>query len=1361
MSVQWDGLAFSEVECRRQQLNHQFQHYPIQLAIPDLQISTSICRLFIDFQEMKNIRSSLSQSAITSLSFLAIGLCGHLLSNSLKCDLHIALAFALALTLIGKERAIYNCMLGSFILNSIIGVYEQLDTQRIIAISTWSALSTFVQCKVFLFAARRVLGNKWRTLFELKDFIKLLAVGSAFSSLIPATFHVVGHIFRFDAESNEVIAITFLQTWLDLTLGSVVLLPIFLGILLRKTAIWENRYKAIAISALLLVGLGTFVSSTNRDIVYVVSKAQLDHETVAPLRLITTKVAALEAAVLGFGQAALVSSPATHNYLTEYALNIFIEQPSVRSLTVIRNRGLGSLLPGNTFENQGSTAQITKSTVEYELIKFSNPRYPRTPIDPEVNAHYEAINKNLDIERDTSNLRRFSLLRPRQDSMIAFYQSEPKFASEVQSSQKSTNPDTTIYIEIDLNRLITNEIAIDAPGLTGPWLDLQLGVSEQPISLVGVTDFESHISYKNERQEPVSLILFDHAFPLIATISPNWLNNHAWRIILPLRLIKLILVTIYMLAIFVLFTRQARLRLVIGTQQGTLQKQYKRLALFQQSIEHAQEAIAILQMQSDGLHITYVNRSFSKMAGEPEAALIGAMWSTHIEFPINEKALGSLRQSIDQSVSSREEVIAFNAKSEWLWIDLTLTPIRQHEGKPSNWVLTQQDVSERKRTNLELKRAELEARNLSAMKSRFLANMSHEIRTPLSGIIGLSNLVQDEHDPKAIQQYVKTIRSSASHQLDIITSILDALRIEAAQIRPTIKRIDLHALLNQTVEILRPNAQLKGIALNPKISNNAPELIESDPLFLKQILLNLMSNAIKFTQKGQVDITIEYLSADSESTCLRFIVADSGVGLRSLTLGQITKPFFKGDLDDAGNTQGLGLGLAIVEAHLQQLGSYLQVITSNSIGGATFYFDLNCRYVDRRRQPLVKSDVPDPITDTHRYKDIFVGLRFLLIEDNLINQIVLLGFLNDSGATIDIASKGDSALSKIIQNEYDLVLLDLRIPKFDTTTVATELAKLRQSSPNSRKTPIIGLSASQQDGYEATLLRYGLSDFLTKPVGKEHLYGVITQHVFSSSLENVATSALSGSINTPDSVTHTPIDLQHLFLEQAAILRPIFNRFFDPDHYQDLLDALHIIQGSAASLGKQDLQRSALNVEKAIRTGADPRKHQSHFLQLYDHHIMLARQHTRAKAERNSPESESPLATEQEDNARHLNVLLIDDNELVCQALGRQFKESGLSVDYAYSCQEALLKLDMYHYDVLIIDLALPEMNGIDLMKMILTQPRLKNQKVFGLSANVSDPVIQACKDAGMMNVYSKLHDPVMLIAALSAAVEAIKPPNS
>ena len=1296
---------------------------------------------------------TLSQLTKILLSYLAIGLCGYQLSLILNIDLRLELSFAVALALVSKDRTIYICMLGSFILKWILGVYGQLDTQTIAVMSAWSAFGTFVVCKVSLYVIRFFIGTRWRSLLELKDFIKLLVIGGIFSSLIAATFNFKTDNFYANASSINFLTIIFLKNWIGHTLGAFVFLPIFLSVLLRKTKAWNTRYKAIIFWGLLLTGIASLFGLTDKNLVFAIAKAELVQKANEPLRLISTKIAEIEGSIIGFSHDAETLMDASPTYISEISKIIFSLHPSIRSLSVHINPK-SDVLGGTTQANQEYLDPHVTAASRDQLLQFDNPRHTPSQDDQVIISRYINAQKNVDTQDMPKSLSSFNLVHQQKDSLIVRYNPKPFNVTHRNYPINSVESDISIYIDINISELISNSKILESIERSTTWSSVSLQIDEMPKNnfIDGLS--LSSLMAANHKYDIATFMLFGQAFSLQGRLSSQWISHYAWQTLLPIAFTKIIIALLYLVSVFLITTRQYRLRVLLTKQGTVLDQQYHRLALFQNSIENAQEAIAILKFQNEGLYIEYVNASFCRMAGQPASEIIGTIWYAYINFPINDNALDVLKKSIVQGASNRAEIMLINEHAEWCWVELTLTPIGDDGSTTTYWLLSQQDISERKKIDLELKRSEAEARNLSSTKSRFLENISHEIRTPLSGIIGLTNLAQEAQDPLIIQQHLRTIKISANHQLEIVTSILNALKIEASQIHTSLRTINLNDLLNETTDILQPNAQLKNIALNLKISKNVPIYIQSDPLLLKQILLNLLSNAIKFTPKGHVDITLDYLFSNEHSIGIRFSIVDSGIGLGSLSLKKITQPFFKGELGT--NTDGIGLGLAIVESYLQQLNSHLQVQSQNYFGGSTFYFDLRCKYSTQDQEIPAQNNVQTLSLIESTTNDAFAGLRFLMIEDNLINQIVMMGYLNDSGATIDIASNGESALSKITSTEYDLIFLDLRIPKFDTVIISKHLGRVHKDLNSRVRTPIIGISASQQEDYDATLKRYGLSDFLTKPIDQAQLFEVIKKHVFSNSLALEAAPVPATPVISQDHRAVPSLELKQLFLDQALVLRPKFDQYFFPHSHLELSDALHLIQGSAAALVLLDLQQAAQNLEDSIRKGSSHLGNYLIFIQLFDKHINIYRQSLYPVTSDAQPELSLNNTYQFNHPGRHFNILLIDDNILVSKVLGSQIEEKGLTIDFAFNSEEALLKLDTHRYDVVVTDLILPDIDGLALTKIITAQTRFKDKVIFGLSAYVSDTIEQGCKAAGMKDLYSKLSDPSAFIAALLEAVQTL-----
>ena len=1277
---------------------------------------------------MKKNYNDLSQHVMALLSYLAIGLCGYKLSLIVNSEIHPELALAVVLALISKGRTIYGCVLGSLLLQCVLAIFNNLDVQAIAVTSALTGLGTLVYCRASVLAIRSVLDTRWRDPTSLLDFIKLLAISGLLTSLIPAAASTITQEFLNSTLSLKLLSLAFMRTWLDISTGSIIFLPVFLGILLRNAPAWRGRWKGVTIASLVLIGFASYINLTGREFEGLLARAQLKEQIGSITSLANKNVTASEEAVINFAQIANVQSADNQPYLAPLAQRIFSHYPAIRSLSVM----------------------IDRHPAEHETYKFSNSSYPLAAIDPNIISHYANAKTNPNPQLAPQGLQRFNLVWEQENGVIVSYQ--VKRISDPWSLKPTASADdaAVIYIEIDLTRIAPTQIMGGSEQQT--WVTTRIQTAQSSLTTGAST--QTWLRPAPAEGQVVSFKIFDQTATLQASLTPAGRADQLLQLTLPLKLIKLLLGSIYLTAIFVIFTRKNRVRLLISRQVKTLERRDAGLNLFKNSIDQSHEAIAILRGDRDDPRIMYANKTFGTLSGYSEQELIGKDWAILIDYPVNHKELAALRKAITQGGTIRTELMAFNQTAQWFWIELSMTPIHSVNVVVPHWVLIQQNISDRKRAELEMRQATIDAQDVSVAKSRFLANMSHEIRTPLSGIIGLSNLAQQTSDPKAIQKYLNTIQISAQLQLEIITSLLTTLKLEIGQTQLNLKPLELKTLLNQTADIIRPNATLKNISLNVKISNNVPEYIESDSVFLRQIMLNLASNAIKFTLFGTVNIIVEFVSQRDQTVRLRFSVEDSGPGLGSLSLTQITKPFSKGSIQNELNNEGLGLGLAIVESFLKLMGSHVQVKNINALGGATFYFELDCRFrsldTENATQQIepVETEIENP-----EWSNTFHNLRFLLIEDNLINQIVVQGYLQNSGAHVESATTGASALSKLSSTRYDLVLLDLRIPNFDTSSISAQL----KNNPINSDVPIIGISASQLEDYQITLERYGLRAFLPKPIEQRLLFEAIKKCLCSETATVGPIKDIQNLAVFSERVTGQAEKLKGLFLKQALSLRPKIESDFFSNEQQTLMDSLHLLQGSAAAIADLDLQQAALEFENAIRTHSSDVEQFLNFVQVFDQSIDRTRQQLKPLSALATPESLSNTVAHQDDESRHINVLLVDDNELVCEALGNQIMGQALSVDFAHNSEEALLKLDTNRYDIVLSDLVLPDIDGLALSKMITSQSRFNGQIIFGLSAQVSEAITQECLNAGMKSLYSKLVDPSELLLALVDTVGALQ----
>ncbi|RIX49451.1 MAG: response regulator [Rhodocyclales bacterium GT-UBC] len=386
--------------------------------------------------------------------------------------------------------------------------------------------------------------------------------------------------------------------------------------------------------------------------------------------------------------------------------------------------------------------------------------------------------------------------------------------------------------------------------------------------------------------------------------------------------------------------------------------------------------------------------------------------------------------------------------------------------------------------DLELARAEAE--RLARIKSEFLANMSHEIRTPLNGVLGMARIGQRASPPdsKAYDTFAKIV-SSGTLLLGIINDILDLSKMEAGMLKIEITRVELPELLEDSLELVRERAGAKGIRLSLEIGDDFPNSCQSDPLRLRQVLLNLLANAVKFTESGSIT-----LSANRDGDWLVISVADTGIGISASQLGVIFNPFEQGDNSTTRKFGGTGLGLAITERIVKQMGGDIMV---DSLPGHGSIFEVRLPY--RESQPPVATPPPTfAIASTVPGKPL-AGLNILVAEDNDINQEILQENLSEDGASVVIASDGQQAVELVRQNSpryFDIVLMDVQMPILSGHDAARQICAIAPGLP------IIGQTAHALAQDRSACLAAGMVDYIAKPIEPEKLVQLILKHVSKS-----------------------------------------------------------------------------------------------------------------------------------------------------------------------------------------------------------------------------------------------------------------------
>jgi len=382
---------------------------------------------------------------------------------------------------------------------------------------------------------------------------------------------------------------------------------------------------------------------------------------------------------------------------------------------------------------------------------------------------------------------------------------------------------------------------------------------------------------------------------------------------------------------------------------------------------------------------------------------------------------------------------------------------------------------ERKEVEERLREAVERAEAASAAKSLFLANMSHEIRTPLTGLLGMASLLLREDLDAQQRGYVETLDQSGQALLSILNDILDLSKVEAGMMTISIAPCDVRAVLNDVADVLRARVEENGLAFNVEIDEEVPPFVATDPLRLRQVVMNLAGNAVKFTDRGAIAVRATW----SAPGTLAVEVEDSGIGIAQADIGQLFDVFTQADTSDSRRHRGTGLGLSIARRLVELMGG--RIDARSAIGeGSTFWFTVPAEPTEGEPRPPRRAEVAPLTFDAH----------VLVVEDDRIARYVVEKLLAERGCRVDTVSNGEEAVAAVAAGDYDLVLMDCQMPVMDGYEATT---RIREMEAGGRRTPIIAMTASVMRSDSEHCIAAGMDDFLGKPLDPDRMQEMLAR----------------------------------------------------------------------------------------------------------------------------------------------------------------------------------------------------------------------------------------------------------------------------
>lgn len=576
-------------------------------------------------------------------------------------------------------------------------------------------------------------------------------------------------------------------------------------------------------------------------------------------------------------------------------------------------------------------------------------------------------------------------------------------------------------------------------------------------------------------------------------------------------------------------------------------------------------------------NIIFASPSVEKMLGYPVKDIMGNKW-WKVTYENQQEALQVKEAIYNYVFFNKKDFIDISkrkiktANGDYKWIEWQIS-----KGSNGTYISIGTDITQRIAIEIELKKAKESAEQSLKVKNEFLANMSHEIRTPLNAIIGFTDLLLETQLTIEQKSHLETMRNSGEILLSLINNVLDLSKLESDKLKIEEIPFNLNKSFNNILKLMKLRADEKGISLDLKIEPNIPIQVIGDPTRLEQILLNLIGNAIKFTNKGSVQVTLKQLSETQDSSEIYFEVRDTGIGIVSNKINTVFGAFSQAKSDTSRIYGGTGLGLTIVKKLIGLLNGVIKV-ESKFGEGSVFKITL----------PLKKDLVNGNLKEVEQEfsMDEPLDLSILLVEDNKTNQLLAKTRLERWKCKVDIANNGIEGVKKAQQKMYDLILMDIQMPVMDGYE-ATKIIK-NDISKNASRVPIIAMTAYATNADIKRAKDSGMNNYIFKPFKPRELYAILEKYG-KPSKDRILKYAIDNNGDAEITTEKKHIDLKFLYEEtqgESSILilliesflmdfeefLGVVNKEFKKKNWQALYRATHKIKPSVDMFGISEME---------------------------------------------------------------------------------------------------------------------------------------------------------------------------------------------